>query len=53
MDKKKIEKLMRSKKIQKHLSDLQKIVDSDDGITSISISSGNSKVEFKKSKDDK
>ena len=48
----KIEKLIKSKKIQKHLRDLQKIVDTgDDGLTSISISCGDSKIEFRKSKE--
>lgn len=48
MDKDKIKKLMMSKKIQKNLQALQDIVNKDDGITSISISCGDKKVEFKK-----
>ncbi len=51
LDKKLIEKLARNKKIQKSLKDLQKIVDKDDGITGTSISCGDNKVEFKKTKD--
>ncbi len=42
------EKLANNRIIQKSIKDLQKIVDSDDGITGISISCGDSKVEFKK-----
>lgn len=42
------EKLINNKKIQKSIENLQNIVNDDDGITSISISCGDSKVEFKK-----
>ncbi len=49
-DKKAIEKLMKSKKIQKNIQALQDIVNRDDGITSISISCGDKEIKFKKEK---
>ena len=52
MDEKQIEKLMRNKKIQKNIQNLQDIVNDSDGITSISISCGDKKVEFKKEEPD-
>jgi len=55
LDKEIIRRLRSNKKIQRHLGELQKIVDnSDDGLESITISSGDNKIEFKKSqKEDK
>jgi len=50
IDKKTIEKLMRSKKIQKNIQALQDIVDDSDDITSISISTGDKEVKFIKGK---